>query len=227
MLLVLFDCDGTLVDSQAMIVAAMNRAFASVDMPPPQREDTLAIVGLSLDQAIGRLVEPTQVETVPEIVAAYKRAFRTLRADPAWHEPLYPGASDVVERLGHRSDVLLGVATGKSRRGLEAVLDLHGLRDRFVTLQTADDAPSKPHPEMIMRALRETGGTPDKCVLIGDTVFDMEMAANAGAARIGVSWGYHPVDALMTAGAQVVVDRFDQVTGAIGALFPDMVLREA
>ena len=219
MILVIFDCDGTLVDSQGMIVEAMNRTFLAHGMPEPAREDVLSIVGLTLDRAIAHILDREIDDHVQRLTASYKDAFHALRADPAFHEPLYPGASEAVGAIGARDDVLLGVATGKSRRGLGNVLDLHGLAGHFVTLQTADDAPSKPHPEMINRALRETGAAPERTIVVGDTSFDMEMASHAGATPIGVSWGYHPVERLAAAGAHRILNDFDELVPAIDTLF--------
>lgn len=134
-----------------------------------------------------------------------------------YHDPLYPGAAEAIEALD-TAGYLLGVATGKSRRGLHHTLDTLGLRQRFVTLQTADDAPSKPHPEMLRRAMSETGCTADETILVGDTTFDIEMAVNAGAVAIGVSWGYHHPDELDAAGAQKIVDSFPELTETIAAM---------
>lgn len=206
--LVIFDCDGTLVDSQHMIVAAMHRAYAEHDRAPPERERLLEIVGLSLPQAFAHLGRGEAAFPVDSLVERYKAAFFTLRQSPEFHEPLFPGALDAVEALAARPDVLLGIATGKSQRGVRAVLGHHGLTDRFVTIKTADDAPSKPHPGMVLDAMREAGVGAADTVVVGDTAWDMAMARSAGAAGVGVSWGYHAVDALHEAGARTVIDRF-------------------
>lgn len=206
MRLILFDCDGTLVDSQHMIVAAMDRAFAANNLTPPPRHETLAIVGRSLYEAMADLTDGEG--PLDDLVAAYKASFFELRADPAFHEPLYDGAETCLRALARRDDVLLGVATGKSRRGLDAVLTLHGLTDMFVTLQTSDHVPSKPHPAMVEKALAETGASAAGAVMIGDTSHDMRMAQNAGIVGLGVSWGYHPVDELQAHGAQHIFDDY-------------------
>ena len=221
MILVLFDCDGTLVDSQNMIVEAMMRACRVHDETPPSREAILSIVGLSLEEAVSTLLGTSVDERVLRLVEAYKSSFHTLRADPTYHEPLFPGALQAIEALTAKDNVLLGVATGKSQRGLRAVLSMHDIGAHFVTLQTADDAPSKPHPEMVYRALRETGAEAENCVVIGDTTFDMEMARNAKSHAIGVSWGYHPSPHLVHAGAGQVVNDFKELLPALGSLFQD------
>ena len=206
--LVIFDVDGTLVDSQATILGAMTAAFASLDMPAPDRAAILSIVGLSLDQAMFRLVPERPQEERDALVAGYRNAYATHRAQTgaAAGSPLYPGALDVIETLAARDDVLLGIATGKSRRGLTALLDDHGLAKRFVTTQVADDHPSKPHPSMILTALVESGCEAGDAVMIGDTSYDMEMARNAGVTGIGVGWGYHAPAELSKATPHVLDD---------------------
>ena len=203
--LVMFDCDGTLVDSQYVIVDAMQATFRAHGMPPPAPDAVKRIVGLSLPQAIGHLNSEADAATIENLVVGYKECFLELRASPDLHEPLF---ADVVETLTllEESGYVLGIATGKSRRGLSAILETHGLAKHFVTLQTADDAPSKPHPGMLERAMAETGMAKDETVLIGDTVFDMEMALNAGAGAFGVAWGYHDTVELKAAGAHLVLD---------------------
>lgn len=213
--LVIFDCDGTLVDSQHMICAAMNEAFAAHGLDHPARDAVLGIVGLSLPQAIAVLAAGADEAAVHAISDSYKQAFTVLRSDPANSEPLYEGALDAVLALAARDDVLLGMATGKSRRGVDRVLALHGLSDHFVTLQTADDNPSKPHPGMIRRALVETGAEPEHTVMIGDTSYDMAMARSAGVTALGVAWGYHPPANLMQAGAHAVADDFGALVEAV------------
>jgi phosphoglycolate phosphatase len=192
--LVIFDVDGTLVDSQADILAAMAMAFASVDQPLPSRDHILGIVGLSLDVAMARLAPDVSPRRRAIMVEGYKDAYVSLRSDKgaALSSPLYPGTREVLETLNATPDILLGVATGKSRRGLDKLLDGHALRPYFVTQQVADHHPSKPHPSMIETALSETGVDPRHAVMVGDTSFDMQMARAAGVAGIGVSWGYHP-----------------------------------
>lgn len=210
--LVIFDCDGTLVDSQHVIVAAMEMAFTGVGLARPQREAVLAIVGLSLPQAIAQVKAaheiPHDEALLDRILEGYKDAFNTLRRDPAHEELMFPGALEGVRTLARRDDILLGIATGKSRRGVDRFLRTQELEGHFATIQTADDAPSKPHPAMIEQAMAETGVGPDDTVMVGDTSFDMAMAVNAGVRALGVSWGYHPVDALERAGAHAIASDF-------------------
>lgn len=204
--LVLFDVDGTLVDSQVQINGAMQQAFASLDLPCPDRDRVLSVVGLSVPQAVARLAPDLDPDRLDALAAAYRGAYADQRGDtlPA----LFAGAHDVITALAARDDVFLGTATGMSCRGLRHLLDGHGLAAHFATLQCADHHPSKPHPSMIWTALEETGVQPEDTVIVGDTTFDIEMARLARVASVGVSWGYHPVAQLQAAGARTVIDRF-------------------
>jgi phosphoglycolate phosphatase len=216
--LVIFDCDGTLIDSQRLIVTAMRCAFEDFTLNPPTERAILRIIGLSLPEALGRLVPAAASGQIERLVEHYKAAFFRLRSEQAEIDALYPGAGETLAGLS-QAGYLLGVATGKSRRGLSATLSRHGLAGHFVTLQTADDAPSKPHPGMVERALAETATGAESAVVIGDTVFDMEMANNAGVAAIGVAWGYHDVHELRAAGAVVVVESFGDIVPAVARVF--------
>ncbi|MCT8974481.1 HAD-IA family hydrolase [Microbaculum marinisediminis] len=209
MRLILFDCDGTLVDSQNIIVSTMHAAFAMHGIAAPSRDAVLAIVGLSLEQAIATLLGD-QADRAAEVAVSYREQFQSRRQDGVL-EPLYPGAREVVTALASRDDTLLGIVTGKSRRGVDAVLGGHGLLDCFVTIQTADDAPSKPHPAMVLQALSATGADAAHTVVIGDTTYDMMMARSAGTGAVGVSWGYHAPQTLPEAGAEIVLTRFDDL----------------
>jgi phosphoglycolate phosphatase len=195
--LALFDCDGTLVDSQHNICAAMEAAFAGAGLPPPARDAIRAVVGLSLVEAMRAVHPDGDHEALAE---RYKQAFRALRAKGQVEEPLFDGIAALIDAL-EEDGWVLGVATGKSDRGLSHCLDAHGLAGRFVTLQTADRHPSKPHPSMIEAAMAEAGAGPGTTVMIGDTSFDMAMARAAGATAIGVGWGYHAPALLLGAGA--------------------------
>ncbi|WP_299723241.1 HAD-IA family hydrolase [uncultured Tateyamaria sp.] len=215
MRLVIFDVDGTLVDSQGDIVASMTAAFEDAGLPVPVRSRILSIVGLSLDVAMGELAPGADTN---RMVRVYKDAYAQLRVSKgAASSPLYPGARAALDHFAGRSDLVMGVATGKSKRGLDGLIEAHGLEDMFVTRQVADFHPSKPHPSMIHTALDETGVAPGDAVMIGDTRFDMEMAANAGVAGIGVTWGYHPRTQL--GAARHIIEDFRDLAGAVDALW--------
>lgn len=210
--LVIFDVDGTLVDSQADILRAMGEAFGALELPSPPRDAVLSIVGLSLPQAIAQLAPDQDPVTQARIVTAYKDAYASHRRMGAT-SPLYPGVADTLAALNARETWLLGVATGKSRRGLTALLDAHGMQHTFITEQVSDFHPSKPHPAMLHAALRDTGLDADQAVMVGDTSFDMEMARAAGIFAIGVSWGYHPRTRL--GAADVIIDDMTVLPGLL------------
>lgn len=216
--LAVFDCDGTLVDSQANICRAMEEAFLRADIVAPPRAAIRRIVGLSLVEAIAALLPDADHDLHRRMAADYKDAFFRLRTSGAMaEEPLFEGITEVIAQLAD-AGWRLGVATGKSDRGLAHILSHHRLTDRFVTLQTADRHPSKPDPAMLLAAIEEAGATPADTAMIGDTSFDMAMAKAAGARAIGVAWGYHDVRDLVDAGADVVAEQ-------VGAL-PAMLARE-
>lgn len=215
MKLVIFDCDGTLVDSQHIIVTAMTRAFDAHGLVPPPRDQVLSIVGLSLPIAVARLMPDADASLVATVSDAYRDAFGDLRRGQNHNEPMFPGALDAIQQLAARPDVVLGVATGKSRRGVAALFERFEIAPHFVTIQTADTHPSKPHPSMILTAMAEAGAEAARTVMIGDTTYDIEMARAAGVGAIGVSWGYHPSVALEAAGAHVIVDHCKELIGAV------------
>jgi phosphoglycolate phosphatase len=201
--LAVFDCDGTLIDGQASICTAMEQAFAEFDLPLPPRNQVRRAVGLSLPQAMRRLLPDAADETHHALAEAYKLAFRAARQSGELQQPLYSGIAGLLDRL-RTAGWLLGVATGMSDRGLEHCLATHGLTGHFTTLQTASRHPSKPHPAMLEEALSEAGADAAHAVLIGDTAFDMAMAQAAGVRAIGVDWGYHEAHELREAGAEYI-----------------------
>jgi phosphoglycolate phosphatase len=219
MKLVILDCDGTLVDSQNGICAAMEHAFSGLGLAVPSREVTLAIVGLSLPEAFAALVPDHDDDLRAALAQRYRTAFLGLKRDPALHEPLFPGVAAAIEAFGAREDIVLGIATGKSRRGIDRLFAREGWAPHFLTVQTADDHPSKPHPAMIRAAMAEAGVGPERTLMVGDTTFDVEMALAAGVGALGVAWGYHPPEELRAAGAHAVVESGDRLVGDIDAFF--------
>ena len=202
--LAVFDCDGTLVDSQANIVRAMEDSFARLGQAPPDPHSVRRIVGLSLREAMMALLPEADDRLHGLLAEDYKHAFQRMRADQRLDpEPMYDGVPALLDAL-QAEGWLLAVATGKSDRGLRMVLEHHGIFGRFVSLQTADRHPSKPHPAMLRAALDEAGVAAERAVIIGDTVFDMAMGVAARVPAIGVEWGYHEASELIDAGAVAV-----------------------
>jgi phosphoglycolate phosphatase len=212
--LVVFDCDGTLVDGQASICESMEAGFACADLPAPGRSDIRRMVGLSLPQALRRLAPDASEDQRAVAVQGYKDSFFAARTEGRLREPLFEGMAELLGRL-HADGWLLGVATGKSDRGLAACLAGHGIADIFVSLQTADRHPSKPDPAMLEAALFEAGAAPQDAVMVGDTVFDMAMARTAGVRAIGVDWGYHERDELLGEGAEGVAATIEELEAMI------------
>lgn len=215
--LAIFDCDGTLVDSQHVIVACMAAAWEAHGLGAPDPVAVRRMVGLPLVEAIALLLPGREAELHHAVAAGYRDAFDAARRKHDDVEPLFPGILDTLERL-EAAGVLLGIATGKARRGLLPVLERHGLKERFVTLQTSDQAPGKPNPHMVLRALAETGVEPAAAVVIGDTTYDIQMARNAHVASVGVAWGYHAVTELEAAGADCIVHEPADAAAAVLAL---------
>lgn len=195
--LAIFDCDGTLVDSGATIRAALERTFEAHGLTCPPRDVTKKVIGLSLMESMARLAPDGDHAALTQ---SYKEAFFAMRGAGRVEEPLFDGVAELLDRL-EADGWLLGVATGKSDRGLRYCLEAHGLGGRFVTLQTADRNPSKPHPAMALAAMAQAGAEPNRTIFIGDTGWDMGCARNAGAGPIGAGWGYHEVDELAAEGA--------------------------
>ena len=211
--LIVFDCDGTLVDSQQLIVEAARQTLLAHDLEPLEADAVRAVIGLSLDLALAHLVPDADERTLISLVATYRTTWRLLRTQGVL-EPLFPRTREVLDMLD-RDGHLLGVATGKSRPGLLEVLDHHGLTALFVSLQTGDRHPSKPHPSMLEEAMRETGSAPAETMMVGDTSFDMAMARAAGARAIGVAWGNHAPELLAAAGAELILADFDQLLDCV------------
>jgi phosphoglycolate phosphatase len=220
MKLVIFDCDGTLVDSQQAIFGTMQHAFGALGLPTPGRMQVLGVIGLSLPEAFAILAPAETPAAQAELVAAYRSAFSLTRMNGAQHnDPLFPGMREVVTVLAGRDDIVLGVATGKSRRGVARLLEREGWHGHFLTIQTADDHPSKPHPSMIFKAMVDAGVGPEATVMVGDTTFDIEMARSARVGAVGVAWGYHKTEQLVRAGAHVVAETGDVLVATIDTQF--------
>ncbi len=210
--LIIFDCDGTLVDSEGLIVMGLQEAFKACGVSPPERNAVRRIIGLNLHHAVAQLaglpVEDAQVNTLAE---SYRQIFVTLRDEKKMASPLFDGTQHMLEDLMGRG-TLMGVATGKSLKGLQSLYAQHDLARFFVTSQTADFHPSKPHPSMVEKAMADVGGVAARSVMVGDTSYDIEMGCNAGVRTIGVAWGNHEADELAQAGADIVIDDWAALT---------------
>lgn len=204
--LAIFDCDGTLVDSGGNIFAALSSAFGEHGLDVPPQEVSRRVIGLSLVEAMAALIPEEGRDRHVILAESYKRHFQQARAEGRVEEPLFEGIPELLDAL-ETDGWLLAVATGKSDRGLSLCLDCHGIVGRFVSLQTADRHPSKPHPSMVDQAIADAGATPETTIVIGDTAFDMGMAVAAGATGIGAGWGYHEAHEMLAAGAIAVADR--------------------
>ena len=213
--LVVFDCDGTLVDSQHAIFQCMSVAFTKYGLPDLGRDAVRRIVGLPLSDGVSVLAPEANAELVECLRLAYSDEWQKMRATDRLEEPLYPGTLEAISAV-EDAGWLLGVATGKSYRGLVATLTHFGILDKFVTLQTSDKVMhGKPHPDMMIAALNEAGVDKSNAVMIGDTTFDIDMALNAGVRAIGVNWGYHDASELMASGAQCVIKEFNELHSAL------------
>ena len=209
--LVVFDCDGTLVDSQYNIISCMTEAFEDNQQKAPADDAVRSIIVLNLDQAIHELMQDkADYDLLDRLVEGYKKAFQRQRLLPDHHEPLFPGALEAISALDE-AGILMGVATGKSLRGLKAVIELHNLERFFISLQTPDTNPGKPHPQMLEQAMKDGGATPENTYMIGDTSFDMMLAKNAGCHAVGVSWGYHDDVMLTESGADHLIHKYQEL----------------
>ena len=221
MKLAIFDVDGTLVDSQAMIAASLTAAFRAEGLLVPERTRMMSIVGLSLVDAMAALTPGEDHTTHERLAAAYKQAFWEHRSRGEHTETLFPGAEELLVKLRARGDVALGIATGKSRRGVAHLIEKHGWGGWFATIQTSDDHPSKPHPSMITLALAETATAATKTIMIGDTSYDIAMARAAGVWAAGVIWGNHPAVELTKAGAHTIANDFNDLGCQLDSLWQE------
>jgi len=208
--MVVFDCDGTIVDSQGALMEILHATFAEHGLSLPPRAEVLKGVGLDLSAAIKLLLPEKDSYEIDILCSTYKKFAVEYRQSDKPSDPLYPNAEYAISSL-HDAGWLLGVATGKSRRGLDHVLNQHKLNDFFITKQTSDHVAGKPNPEMLYNAMSDTGVDANSVFMVGDTTYDMCMAVNAGTNAIGVSWGYHEIEELVQAGADIIVHSYDEL----------------
>jgi phosphoglycolate phosphatase len=204
--LAIFDCDGTLVDSGATIYAALKASMEQNGYEVPPVSVSRRVIGLSLTESMAALLPQASAEQQRQLAEDYRRAFMGLRTAGQVDEPLFDGVLELLDAL-EADGWLLAVATGKSDRGLKHCLEQHDIHARFVSLQTADRHPSKPHPSMVEKAIADAGAAPQTTIVVGDTSFDMAMAVAAGAVGVGAAWGYHEAKELIEAGAVAVAEQ--------------------
>ena len=205
-----FDIDGTLVDSRAIITACMDKAFIGAGLPPPGFERTRRVIGLSLEPGLAYLAPDADYALRNRILDSYRAAFFEMRQDPAFHSPAYAGATELLHNL-LADNWVLGIATGKSRRGLDALMEQHTWGDLFQAHFCADDGPGKPHPHMVLENMRVVGAQPEQTLVIGDSEHDMAMAVAAGSTAIGVSWGFGTPEEMLAAGATRVTYQMEEL----------------
>ncbi len=215
MKLIMFDMDGTLIDTEALIVEHMTATFVSAGLTPPTTAQSRRVIGLSLPVAIATLLGTEVTPLAEKMAEDYRGHYRASLVQAEGREGLFPGAREALDFLATWPDTLLGIATGKGLNGVHRLTQLHGIAGHFVTLQTPDHNPSKPHPGMMPRAMAETGADARDTVIIGDTTFDIEMGKSAGTQAIGVTWGHHDRAELLAAGADALVETYAELPAAI------------
>lgn len=216
MRLVVFDLDGTIIDSGAHIGKTVTAAFSEERLPLPTAEAVREIIGLSLEKALERLSGRTG-PSLDRLAGVYRRLYHAGIASEGT-EPLYEGMRGVLDALHAEAGTHLAIATGKGLRGVERLVSLHQLEGFFISKQTPDTNPSKPHPAMLAAAMADAGIAPEQTLMIGDTSFDIEMGRAAGCFALGVTWGYHSPEVLRRSGAHAIVDRVADLIPAINEL---------
>jgi len=185
--LLVFDWDGTLMDSEARIVACLQLASSELGLEPRPHQVLSNIIGLGLREAVMSLYPGIEERLAGLFVEHYREHFLSDRQLPS---ALFKGALETLQRL-HQQGYLLAVATGKSRRGLDRSMEESGSRDLFHATRCADETFSKPHPQMLLEIMSDLDVIPGETLMIGDTEYDMLMASQAGAAALAVDYGVH------------------------------------
>jgi phosphoglycolate phosphatase len=199
--LIVFDWDGTLMDSAAAIVRAISAASLDLGLAPPPEARARHVIGLGLDEALRHVAPELPPERYPHMAERYRQHYFAHQ-----HElTLFAGVENLLARLAGRG-FQLAVATGKSRRGLDEALDHFNLRACFHALRCADQCFSKPHPQMLLELMQERDVAPERTLMIGDTTHDLEMAKNADVAAVGVCYGAHTASALRAAAPLACVE---------------------
>lgn len=211
--LLIFDWDGTLMDSEAHIIACVEAAVKDLKLDVPSQAAIRDIIGLGLHEAVNRLYPGSEPDLHIEIAARYRVHFFKENCTPS---ELFEGVREVLGELLQQG-YLLAVATGKGRRGLDYALESTGLGEYFHLTRCADESFSKPHPEMLNQILGQTGVEPRQALMIGDTEYDLEMAVNAGMPSLGVTYGTHSRERLLKHNPLACVDRITEIPGWLNA----------
>ena len=220
MRLIVFDCDGTLVDSQQTIITATETALGEFDFQAPPRRDILYAVGLPVDVALRRHAPDASDDQILNMLDIYRETYQHLVQQEDRGQVMFEGMREQIVELGQMDDTLLGIITMKSRRGLNRVVDAYDIRQYFQVLKSADDGPGKPAPDLMLDAMAETGVTAEQALMVGDTSFDIMMAKAAGARAVGVAWGYQTVDELEDSGADAIADTHEDLRAILSAFRP-------
>ncbi len=215
--LVIFDLDGTLIDTEVLMVESVVAAFRKIGHAAPDEKTIRSISGLGLVQGFAQISSGLGQGDL-EGLKNYYREIYLERASASMRESLFSGALAALEMLAARDDLLISVATGKSGSGTDRVLRAHNILSLFTSVHTPDTNRSKPDPDMVHSAIAIANSGLQSTLMIGDTVNDINMAVAAGVKSIGVNWGYHTSDELIKAGADVLVDDFSQMLAEIDNL---------
>lgn len=215
--LVVFDIDGTLVDSQAMIIACLQKTCQDLNIEAPtSRAQLLSGVGLPLPLAVQKAIPHIQPGEVPPFVERFRLHQKELMHEVERLQPLFPGVMDMLKTL-RRNGCKLSVLTSKAKVGLDVLLDAHQLRPLFVSIKTPEDGPAKPDPFLLLRCMDEAGATAAETVFVGDSTYDVETAIAANSNALGVSWGYHTEAQLAAVGAQRIIHSVADIAPTIAA----------
>ena len=220
MRLVVFDCDGTLVDSQHTIVSATETALSAFGLPTPDRRSILYAVGLPVDVSMRRHAPNADDATLAKVIEVFRDTYRELSLQDDRGQIMFEGMHDMIQQLGAQDETLLSIVTMKSRRGLSRVVDAYDIRGFFQSLKSADDGPGKPAPDLLIDAMSECGVTPAQTIMVGDTSFDVMMAKAANVRAIGVGWGYQDIDELVDAGADEIAETTDTLATILAGFQP-------
>jgi phosphoglycolate phosphatase len=212
--LAVWDVDGTLVDSRATITASVQAGFRAIGREPPPYDRLRRIVGLTLAPALRELAPELSPAEQAGLIEGYRAKYLEIAEAPEFVEALYDGAAETLDRL-KADGWAIAIATGKSRRGLERIVRMHGWADLFDSTHCADDGPGKPDPAMLVEAMRVLRIPRDATVMIGDTSHDMRMAKAAGVRAQGVAWGFHTVEEVVAAGADAVATTWAELNAAL------------